>query len=114
MRHLGTVIVGAAASKNNTNTTGTPFLVPVGAQIVYVRTTATDVHYHSGPEAAALSAPSTTAATATDFPLVSGQAFPENVQSFMNAPQFGVVNTTMVFAFYSAGGAEVSLYTTAA
>lgn len=110
MKLIGKIIVGAAASKNNQNTTGTPFLIPVGTQVVYALTAATDVRYRSGPDTGMLSVPSTLAATTTDFPLTSGQAFPENVQAFVGAPQFGVTTTTWVFAFYSAGGATVYLY----
>ncbi len=110
MKHLGDVIVGAAASKNNTDTTGTPFIIPPGTQIVYYRTTATDVTVRSDYTAGTLSVPSTLAATSADFPLVGGStpvAFAESVAPIRGGGE------TWTTAFYSAGGATVSVFGTA-
>ncbi len=105
MIHIGDIVIGAGASKNNTNTTGTPFAIAQTAKGLYYLTQSAGVTFRSQAAAGAgpsPATPSSLAATAADFPLASGQAFGEVFTA--GAP--------IVLACYNSGGssATVSVY----
>lgn len=103
MIRLGRIVVGAAASKNNTNTTGTPFAIPSTTRGIYIRGSA-DGFYVSKPDGGTVAAPSSLTATTTDFPLTSGIAFGEN----LGASGGGGQNWTV--AVYSTAGGNFDVY----
>ena len=103
MVHLGRIVVGAAASKNNTNTTGTPFNIPATTRAIWIRPSA-DGFYTSKPDGGTVAVPSSLAATVTDFPLVATFAFEEVLGAS------GGGGTTYTVAVYSTAGGNFDVY----
>lgn len=103
MVRLGRIVVGAGASKNNTNTTGTPFAIPGTTQAIYILGSAAG-NYTSVADGGTVASPSSLAAVSTDFPLTANQAFGENCGG---TPSGGYTRTVAV---YSAAGGNFDVF----
>ena len=107
---LGRITVGAGESKNNTNTTGTPFTLVADLTAISIFPSA-DGYVLIRPEGKTVANPSTLAATdPTAFSETSG--WPLKAGSGIQFSLRGGGSNTWTVAVYSAAGGNFDVYAT--